>query len=249
MRHHVLVILGLCVFALSGCAGLQTSKNKVAVAESQGESLPPLPENLFPSAASGYQPQPPPVAGESGYGEAARIIANRGDAMVRSAFRTVPAMARKTGVILTRGKIRRADGQQEAKFASSKPSTLPSGGVRDMSWPLRGRISRGFSGGGGHRGLDICAEEGTPISAARCGRVVYSGCGFSGYGNMIIIDHGAGVSTIYGHNRRNLACTGQLVNAGEQIAEVGQTGRATTPHCHFEVRTANGVVDPASLLR
>lgn len=116
-----------------------------------------------------------------------------------------------------------------------------------MEWPLTGSISRGFDSGR-HRGMDICAEPGTPIVAARSGKVLYAGDKLSGFGNMVIIDHGGDLASIYAHNRRNLVRSGQRVNEGQLIAEVGQTGNATTPHCHFELRRHAKPIDPRPLL-
>ena len=103
-------------------------------------------------------------------------------------------------------------------------------------WPVIGRISRPFDVPTNHRGIDICACEGTPVIAARGGKVLYSDNKLSNYGNVVIIDHGGGVATVYAHNRRNLVKAGQTVTRGQCIAEVGQTGNATTPHVHFEIR-------------
>jgi LysM repeat protein len=95
-----------------------------------------------------------------------------------------------------------------------------------------------------HEGVDICAPVGTPVLAADDGKVVYEGDDIRGYGNMIIIKHAGNLTTVYAHNSRNLVKTGDLVKKGQKIAEVGQTGRATGPHCHFEVRIGEKPVNP-----
>lgn len=109
-----------------------------------------------------------------------------------------------------------------------------------------GKISSEFGQRGGrmHEGLDISAALGTPILAAEDGKVVYSDDGMRGYGNMVIVKHAGNIYTVYAHNRRNLVKAGDLVKRGQKIAEVGQTGRATGPHCHFEVRVGEKPVDP-----
>lgn len=92
----------------------------------------------------------------------------------------------------------------------------------------------------GHRGLDIAASTGTPIKAAASGTVTTSGYN-SSYGNMIIISHGNGVQTVYGHCSQLLVSVGQKVTQGQVIGKVGSTGNSTGPHLHLEVRV-NGVL-------
>lgn len=113
-----------------------------------------------------------------------------------------------------------------------------------MCWPLSGEVTRPFKPSADHRGIDICAPEGSPIVAARGGKVVYAGNKLSGFGNIVMIEHSSGMATIYAHNRRNLVRAGQEVRKGQIIAETGQTGNATTPHCHFEVRRNTEPIDP-----
>src|SRR6185437_8839269 len=85
-----------------------------------------------------------------------------------------------------------------------------------------------------HTGIDIGAGYGASIHAAAGGVVIFSGTR-RGYGNCVIIDHGGGVSTLYGHCSRLLVSEGQQVSQGQTIARVGATGLATGPHLHFEV--------------
>ena len=96
-------------------------------------------------------------------------------------------------------------------------------------------MSRGFSGVNAHNGLDLCAAYGTPIYAAQAGTVVYAGQTASGYGIHVIINHGGGVQTLYGHCSGLVVSVGQTVAKGQLIAYVGATGTATGNHCHFEV--------------
>jgi len=99
-----------------------------------------------------------------------------------------------------------------------------------------------------HSGLDLKATPGAKIKASRSGRVLYSGSGFRGYGNVVILDHGDGFLTIYAHNLKNLVHEDERVEAGATIALVGQTGNATSPHLHFEIRSGDRPVDPLRFL-
>ena len=96
-------------------------------------------------------------------------------------------------------------------------------------------MSRGFTGAYGHNGLDLCAAYGTPIYAAQSGVVSYASATAGGYGIHVIIDHGGGVRTLYGHCSGLAVSAGQSVSQGQVIAYVGSTGNSTGNHCHFEV--------------
>ena len=99
-----------------------------------------------------------------------------------------------------------------------------------------------------HDGIDIPDPKGTPIVASDGGMVIYSDNGIRGYGNMIVIAHSDGVYTVYAHNKTNKVSKGEKVKRGELIAEVGNTGRSTGPHLHFEIRVKNSVRNPAQYL-
>ncbi|MCL5773684.1 MAG: peptidoglycan DD-metalloendopeptidase family protein [Firmicutes bacterium] len=142
--------------------------------------------------------------------------------------------------------------QQEG---SGPSHTYPKGSTGSLSWPLRAPISSYFGYRRHpilgrtilHTGIDLAAGYGTPIAAADGGVVILAGwCG--GYGNAVIIDHGNGISTLYGHCSRLYVSAGQIVRKGQTIALVGSTGRSTGPHLHFEVRQNGVPVDPLSLL-
>ena len=108
---------------------------------------------------------------------------------------------------------------------------------RSLRWPLRGLLYSRYGQRHGHRhdGIDIAAPEGTVIGAAAAGKVVYAG-EQSGYGSIVILKHANGLVTLYAHASALLVKEGQQVEGGAPIARVGQSGRTTGPHLHFEVR-------------
>ncbi len=99
-----------------------------------------------------------------------------------------------------------------------------------------------------HEGIDLPAPVGTPVFAAADGRVVYAGGAIRGYGNLIVLKHAGDLLTAYAHNSVLLVSQGQSVRAGDRIALVGQSGHASGPHLHFEVRSGQIPRDPMSYL-
>jgi murein DD-endopeptidase MepM/ murein hydrolase activator NlpD len=98
-----------------------------------------------------------------------------------------------------------------------------------------------------HTGIDIGAAYGAPVRASARGIVVTAGV-ITGYGNAIVVDHGGGLATLYGHLSRFAVRSGQEVAAGQTIGAVGNTGNSTGPHLHFEVRVRGVPVDPMGYL-
>lgn len=123
-------------------------------------------------------------------------------------------------------------------------------------WPVQGRVTGSFgeridpfSGEGAfHRGVDIATDIGTRIIAPADGVVRFSDI-MNGYGRTVLIDHGNGISTLYGHMSGFAVSPGQLVHRGDTIGYVGQSGRSTGPHLHYEVRIFNTPVNPNKYLR
>jgi murein DD-endopeptidase MepM/ murein hydrolase activator NlpD len=115
-----------------------------------------------------------------------------------------------------------------------------------LSWPTAGGLSSGFGMRGRrfHSGVDISGERGTPITAAADGVVIFSGRSLDGYGNAVMLDHGDGLITLYAHNERNLVRVGERVRRGQIVASMGNTGRASGIHVHFEVHQDGRPVDP-----
>ena len=120
-----------------------------------------------------------------------------------------------------------------------------------MIWPISGPITSEFGwrthpifgSARFHSGIDIGGDYGMPIHAAAAGVVIESGW-IGGYGNTIMIEHGSGIVTLYGHNESLAVSVGQQVNQGDVIAYCGSTGNSTGPHCHFEVRVGGEPVSP-----
>jgi murein DD-endopeptidase MepM/ murein hydrolase activator NlpD len=118
--------------------------------------------------------------------------------------------------------------------------------------PLYGWITRGFNpdttgAKEKHEGIDIAVKEGTPMVATATGKVTFSGWD-KVFGNLLIIDHGNGFQTVYGHNQKNIASKGQKVYKGDVIALSGNTGRSSAPHLHYEVIKDGVPVDPSPYL-
>lgn len=143
-----------------------------------------------------------------------------------------------------------AELKQELLDKKSRMAATPS------IWPTNGDVTSRFGsrsspfGGGSdwHPGIDIANSSGTTIVAAADGEVVQSEW-YGGYGNMVQINHGNGITTIYGHNSQNIVHAGQVVKKGQAIAYMGSTGYSTGPHLHYEVRVNGTVANPASFLR
>jgi murein DD-endopeptidase MepM/ murein hydrolase activator NlpD len=120
---------------------------------------------------------------------------------------------------------------------------------RGFIWPIRGPITSPYGPrwGGYHTGIDINCETGDRIVASKAGKVIASEWG-GGYGRMIIIDHGNGVSTLYAHNSALYVGQGRTVSRGERIASCGATGNASGDHLHFEVRINGNHTNPRNFL-
>jgi murein DD-endopeptidase MepM/ murein hydrolase activator NlpD len=138
----------------------------------------------------------------------------------------------------------RGGGSGEASLAPPPPS---SGG--QCRWPAAGRVTSEYGRRWGrlHAGIDIAAPTGTPIGAALPGTVIYAGWQ-SGYGNVVILSHGGGLSTLYGHQSRIGSSLGQAVGSGQVIGYVGSTGNSTGPHLHFETRYGGVARNPRGCL-
>ncbi|SCG83102.1 putative metalloprotease HI0409 [Proteiniborus sp. DW1] len=137
------------------------------------------------------------------------------------------------------------DVEVKLKYLDAKPNLMPT----------TGRVTSGFGyrknpfgrGREFHNGIDIANSSGTEIKAAGSGIVTFAGYN-GGYGRYIIISHGYGYQSVYGHNRKLLVKVGDKVEKGQTISEMGNSGRSTGPHLHFEVRLNGNPIDPMKVI-
>ena len=128
---------------------------------------------------------------------------------------------------------------------------LPGSGAGDYIWPTQGVFSSGYGWRWGrmHKGIDLANSTGTPIVAAKEGRVSFAGWHDGGYGYLVEISHADGSTTRYAHNSRMLVAQGQEVRQGEVISQMGSTGNSTGPHLHFEIIAPGmGAMNPLNFL-
>lgn len=141
---------------------------------------------------------------------------------------------------------------QEVKITAKNPDNLAN---TPSIWPVSGAVTSSFGWRNSpwensselHQGIDIAANMGIPVVATADGTVTKSGWS-GGYGNIVQIDHGNGIETIYGHNSQVLVTVGDKVKKGQFIAHAGSTGRSTGPHVHYEIRVNGSAVDPFKYL-
>jgi flagellar protein FlgJ len=159
------------------------------------------------------------------------------------------------------GRMIHADPEPEPEVLSTgdaqtvSKSDSPSGADSKPDWPMKSVVSSRYgwrkdpftSESRFHSGLDIAADKGTEVKAAMSGKVIMS-CNMEDYGNVVAVDHGKGLVTIYAHNEKNLVKVGDKVEKGSFIARVGSTGRSTGPHLHFEVRKDGTRINPMEFL-
>ncbi|OFZ31975.1 MAG: hypothetical protein A2622_12115 [Bdellovibrionales bacterium RIFCSPHIGHO2_01_FULL_40_29] len=145
-----------------------------------------------------------------------------------------------------------SDGQSDLSKTSTKKQ------VRrrfQFDWPVwEARMTRGFLPRGTkrrrrpHKGIDLAAPRGTAVMSAHDGQVIYAGKGFKGYGKMVMVESPEGWATLYAHLDKIIVPEGFQIKQGEVIGALGNTGRSSGPHLHFEIRKLDGPVDPLPLL-
>jgi murein DD-endopeptidase MepM/ murein hydrolase activator NlpD len=139
----------------------------------------------------------------------------------------------------------------EGGGASQPAAPVVAGNGARLRWPVEApRVTSLFGSRWGrpHEGIDLMAPVGTPVVAADGGEVVYAGNTVRGYGNMVVLRHRDDLMTVYAHNSVLLVKVGAVVRAGDRIALSGQSGHATGPHVHFEVRRGQTPRDPLQFL-
>lgn len=138
---------------------------------------------------------------------------------------------------------------RSAQSSSVVPAPTGAASAAGFVWPVHGTLTSGFGWRWGrmHEGIDLAVASGTPVVASAAGTVIVAGW-LGGYGNLVVVDHGNGVSTAYGHNTSVTVGVGQSVAQGQLIAYSGSTGHSTGPHVHFEVRINGSPVDPMGYL-
>jgi len=186
------------------------------------------------------------------------------DSAASSTTKSQEVFGRKENNKVSKEKDKKSDGifsrkedKQDNKVVFSNDNVSSSikgtfGG--DFIWPIKDdfKISSNYgwrSNKKFHDGIDLTAKQGTKIIASRSGKVIYSDQRIGGYGNMVIISHPDKMYTVYAHNEKNLVKYGDLVKQGEDIAIIGNTGRSTGVHLHFEIRKGKHSINPLKYLK
>ena len=246
-----LALAGLAVLIATGCGS--SSGPSPDSAERGRRELPPV---TRPEPSTRARPAEPTVHTVAP-GETLWRISKRYGTTVEAIkalngiddVRSVPTGARLlVPAAMAPGAAPRRD--EAGTYASRDPRGRTSGPV-EFSWPVRGEIMSPFGNRHGehHEGIDIRAAKGTPVHAAEAGRVIHADASLAGYGKMIVIKHAGRLYSVYAHNSKLLVEVGQFVERGQEIALVGATGNATTPHLHFEIRSNNTPEDPLEFLQ
>lgn len=176
-------------------------------------------------------------------------------ATAMQAVEELNASSAQITALLKARQAERAAARAAAAAQQSSPTYSWVQGSGQLGWPVSGEITSPYGYRTHpiwgttiyHSGIDIGVDEGTPVHAADGGTVAWSGW-MGGYGYAVVIDHGNGMSTLYGHNSELVVSEGQDVGKGQVIAYAGSTGNSTGPHVHFEVRISGDPVDPMGYL-
>ena len=175
-------------------------------------------------------------------------LKNALDARIAQVTSEVAALSREEATLsaLIRNRSLPAEATDSSPAAPAAAREAPARvGGSGVAWPTNGSVTSGFGyrWGSLHAGIDIANGVGTPIRAAKGGTVILAGWN-GGYGNCIVIDHGGGFSTLYGHMTRLRVSEGARVGQGDLIGDMGSTGNSTGSHLHFETRVNGSAQDP-----
>ena len=180
-------------------------------------------------------------------------LKNALDARIEQVTSEVAALSREEATLSALIRARQAPPESPAAAAAAPAAAANAPAAKvggsGVAWPTNGSVTSGFGyrWGSLHAGIDIANGVGTPIRAAKGGTVILAGWN-GGYGNCIVIDHGGGFSTLYGHMTRLRASDGQRVSQGDLIGDMGSTGNSTGSHLHFETRVNGSPQDPSRYL-
>jgi murein DD-endopeptidase MepM/ murein hydrolase activator NlpD len=229
---------------------------------SMGQRLPLTPPPALPADSDA------PTKGIVRFGDTLDSIANRYQLSVDQLVHWNPDLRHSPLIVGRQLKVSSDSQLRIHRLISLKPST--SGGVSwpetpnygpsqgqpsgNQRWlmPTRGLMTSGYGWRWGrmHKGIDIANSVGTAIVAAQHGRVTFSGWSDGGYGYLVEITHTDGSRSLYAHQSRILVQDGEEVVQGQQIGEMGSTGRSTGPHLHFEIHTPGyGAINPMDVLQ
>ncbi|MEW6471683.1 MAG: peptidoglycan DD-metalloendopeptidase family protein [Actinomycetota bacterium] len=165
------------------------------------------------------------------------VLTAEADALAAEQTRLEELIRQRQAALEAARRARAAAGQAARNGLSRLPRTGSGVSPSGFIWPVDGVVTSGYGPRWGrmHTGIDIAARSGTPIVAAKAGEVIYTGW-LGGYGNTVLVDHGDGIATLYGHQSRIGCAEGQVLNQGDVLGFVGTTGHSTGNHLHFEVR-------------
>ena len=176
-------------------------------------------------------------------------LKNALDARIEQVTSEVAALSREEATLSALIRARQAPVESSSSAPAAANAAPARVGGSGVAWPTNGSVTSGFGyrWGSLHAGIDIANGTGTPIRAAKAGTIILAGWN-GGYGNCIVIDHGGGFSTLYGHMSRLRASDGQRVGQGDLIGDMGSTGNSTGSHLHFETRVNGSPQDPTRYL-
>ena len=177
-----------------------------------------------------------------------RNYASKSSGKTKSSSTSRNSSTSKSNKSVTKNSTKTQSASKQKKSTSVSDKTrYPSGKIR-WGWPTSGKVINSYSASQpGKKGIDIAGKTGQPVVAAAEGKVVYSGSGLKGYGNLIIIKHNNNYFSAYAHNKKIVVKEGSWVSRGKKIAELGSSS-ADRPMLHFEIRRNGKPVNPIGYL-
>ncbi len=241
---------GQNLYRISKAYGMSTDELMAANGISDPTQLSVGQELLIPGATETAEVEmSPSVAGGTEGPKAGSGVGSSGDprsgqggvATASSGVRPVGPTGKGTSSVQVSNRPRPPEPEERAGPPDPRKGTL--------DWPLRGVLYGRFGKKGKepHDGVDLAAPAGTPVKTAAEGQVLYAG-EQKGYGKIVIVEHGNELVTLYAHNRDLRVKSGQRVRRGQVVATVGESGRTSGPHLHFEVRKNGRPIDPLTFL-